>query len=48
MYKYELTDYQWSQIKDLILPKTSTCGRARRDPRELLNAIICVLRTGSP
>ena len=48
MCKYELTDYQWSQIKDLIPPKTSTCGRARRDPRELLNAIIWVLRTGAP
>lgn len=48
MCKYELTDYQWNQIKDLIPPKTSTCGRARRDPRELLNAIIWVLRTGAP
>ena len=28
-------------------PKTSKCGRARRDPIELLNAIIWVLRTGS-
>ncbi len=46
--KYELSDYQWEQIKDLIPPKTSTCGRERRDPRELLNAIIWVLRTGSP
>lgn len=48
MCKYELTDYQRSQIKDLIPPKTSTCDRARRDPRELLNAIIWVLRTGAP
>ena len=48
MCKYELTDYQWNKIKDLIPPKTSTCGRARRDPRELMNAIIWVLRTGAP
>lgn len=48
MSKYELTDYQWNQIKDLIPPKTSKCGRARRNPRELMNAIIWVLRTGSP
>lgn len=48
MEKYELSDYQWEQIKDEIPPKTSTCGRARRDPRELINAIIWVARTGSP
>ncbi len=48
MEKYELNDYQWNQIKDLIPPKTSKCGRERRDPRELMNAIIWVLRTGSP
>lgn len=47
MCKYELTDYQWNQIKDLIQPKNSTCGRARRDPRELMNSIIWVLRTGA-
>ena len=48
MQKWELSDYQWEQIKDFFPPKTSKCGRARRDPRELLNAIIWVLRTGSP
>lgn len=40
MSSYELTDYLWNQIKDLLPPKTSKCGRARRDPRELINAII--------
>lgn len=34
MYKYELTE-RWNQIKDLIPPKTSICGRTRCDPREL-------------
>ena len=48
MSNYELTDYQWKQIEDLFPPKTSKCGRARRDPREFINAIIWVLRTGSP
>jgi len=48
MSKYELTDYQWSQIKDFIPPKTSTCGRTRSNPRKLMNGIIWVLRTGSP
>ncbi len=48
MENYEISDYQWKQIKDLIPPKTSKCGRARRDPRELMNAIVWVLRTGAP
>jgi len=48
MEKYELSDYQWEQIKDEIPPKTSKSGRARREPRELLNAIVWVARTGAP
>ena len=48
MQKWEWSDYQWEQIKQFFPPKTSKCGRARRDPRELLNAIIWVLRIGSP
>lgn len=48
MEKYELSDYQWEQIKDFIPPKTSKCGRPRRDPRELINAVVWVLRTGAP
>lgn len=48
MGKYEISDYQWDQIEGEIPPKTSTCGRARRNPRELINAIIWVARTGSP
>ena len=48
MGKYEVSDYQWEQIKDEIPKKTSKCGRARREPRELINAIIWVARTGSP
>ena len=48
MGKYDVSDYQWGQIKDEIPPKISTCGRARRDPRELINAIVWEARTGSP
>lgn len=32
----------------MISPKTSKCSRARRNLRELIDAIIWVLRTGSP
>lgn len=48
MSSYELTDYQWNQIKDLFPPRTSKCERARRDHRELINSIIWVLCTGAP
>jgi len=48
MGKYEISDNQWEQIKEEIPRKTSRCGRARRDPRELINAILWVARTGSP
>ena len=48
MQKWELSDCQWEQIKDFFPPKTSKCGSERRDPRELLKAIIWVLRIDSP
>jgi transposase len=48
MGKYDLSDNQWKAIKDEIPPKPSTCGRERRDPRELINAINWVGRTGAP
>lgn len=48
MKKYELTNYQWYLIKPLIPPKTSICGKARCDSRQLFNAIFWVLITGSP
>jgi putative transposase len=46
--KYEITDYQWKKIAPFIPKKPSACGREPRDPRELMNAIFWVLRTGSP
>jgi putative transposase len=46
--KYEITDYQWQQIEPFIPKKPSTCGRDPRNPRELVNAILWVLRTGAP
>ena len=46
--KWELSDYQWEQIKQFFPPKTSKCGRERCEPIELLNAIIWVLKTDFP
>ena len=47
----DLTNEQWSRLKPLISsPKTKTGGRGRprREPRQVLNGIIWVLRTGAP
>ena len=48
MGKYDLSDNQWNAVKDEIPAKTSKSGQPRRDPRELINAIVWVARTGSP
>ena len=48
MSKYDLSDNQWKAVKDEIAAKTSRSGQPRRDPRELINAINWVARTGSP
>jgi len=47
----ELTDTQWTRIEALIpSPKRKPGGQGRpvRDPREVLNGILWVLRTGAP
>jgi transposase len=47
----ELTDKQWSRIEPVILqsaPKKDSRGRKPRAPREVLNGILWVLRTGAP
>ena len=47
MGKYDVSEYQWEQIKDEIPPKRSKSGRPRRDPRELINGIVWIARTGA-
>ena len=47
----ELTNAQWNRIGPLILsqiPKKDPRGRKPRDPREVLNGILWILRTGAP
>jgi transposase len=47
----ELTDKQWTRLKPIILQsvcKKDSRGRKPRDPREVLNGILWVLRTGAP
>src|SRR5215217_8138361 len=47
----DLTDKQWSMVEPLIpKPHRRPDGRGRpwRDPREVLNAVLWILRTGAP
>ena len=47
----ELTNEQWSQIEPVIsslAPKKDGRGRPARHPREMLDGILWILRTGAP
>ena len=47
----DLTNEQWTRLKPLIPPpkrKPGGRGRPPREPREVLNGILWVLRTGAP
>ena len=47
----ELTTEQWKRIEPIITelkPKKDPRGRPLRDPREILNGILWILRTGAP
>ena len=47
----DLTDEQWMRLEPLIPSPSSRSdprGRSRRNPREVLNGILWILRTGAP
>ncbi|WP_420900436.1 transposase [Micromonospora tulbaghiae] len=47
-YPSDLTDAQWSLI-ELLLPEPNTDGRREKHPRrEIVNAILYVVRSGCP
>lgn len=47
MLRHALTDEQWDAIADLFPPRQAT-GRKPRDRRQIMDAILWVLRTGAP
>ena len=47
MLRHRLTDEQWDLIKD-VLPPPKKMGRKPRDPRDVLDGIFWILRTGAP
>ncbi|MEV2466381.1 transposase [Paenibacillus larvae] len=47
--RYELRDDQWDQIKDMLPPERKTQGgRPAKDNRQMLNAMLWVIRSGAP
>lgn len=49
MSRHKLSDKSWERIKDLLPPERSgKRGRPAKDNRQIVNAILWILRTGSP
>jgi transposase len=44
----ELTDAQWQRLQPLLPPQKPRVGRPALDHRTIVNAILWILRTGSP
>ena len=45
--RHGLTDDQWLAIEPLM-PQPNRMGRPPRDAREMMDALMCMLRTGAP
>jgi transposase len=48
MRRHELSDAQWELVKAHIPERTSATGRPPRDPRDMLNGMMWIVRTGAP
>jgi transposase len=49
MSRHKLSDASWERIKELLPPERSgKKGRPAKDNRQIVNAILWILRTGSP
>lgn len=47
MPRLRLTDDEWMLIAD-VFPEPAATGRPPRDPRDIIDGILWILRTGSP
>lgn len=45
--RYEVTDDEWAVLRDLF-PERQGAGRPPRDPRQMLNGVMWILRSGAP
>lgn len=48
MHRHELSNEQWERLSRLLPPEKPNTGRPSKDLRRTMNAIMWVLRTGSP
>jgi len=48
MVRKMLRDDQWERIKDMLPGKPSDCGVTAKDNRLFIEAVLWILRTGSP
>ena len=48
MHRHQLTDEQWSIVEPLIPKKRAHTGRPPVSPRQMLDGIMWILRTGAP
>lgn len=48
MNRHELTDEQWELVHPILPPRKAKTGRPPSDPRQMLNGILWILRTGAP
>lgn len=47
-HRHELTEEQWRRIEDLLPAERGRVGRPPRPNREMVNAVLWVLRSGAP
>lgn len=45
--RHDIDDAAWEAVRD-CLPARQTMGRPPRDPRQVLNGVFWILRTGAP
>jgi len=43
-----MTDEQWERLKPLLPPQKPRTGRPARDHRQIVNAILWIIRSGAP
>ncbi|MEG6551725.1 IS5 family transposase [Desulfocurvibacter africanus] len=48
MYQQELSDSQWARVKDYLPAELGRACRPARDNRQMVNAILYIMRTGAP
>ena len=45
--RYELSDWRWERVKELLPGKAGDPGRSGRDNRQFVNGVLWVLRSGA-